>query len=143
KTLQVDPEQFAQNGKFISQSDGHGPSEHAQHWQLQRVPDEDGWWVVRNRASNKVLEVDALHPHLNGSYVQQWDYLAANAFNQHWGLGRVEFRSYKLVNRLNGKVLEVDAEHMGENGHRVQQWEDFGPNQQNQLWSLVRVESLG
>src|SRR5579862_8094619 len=90
KTLQVDAEQYTQNGKFISQSDGLGPGEHAQQWQLQRVPHEDGWWVVRNRASNKVLEVDALHPHLNGDYVQQWDYLGANAYNQHWGLGRVE-----------------------------------------------------
>jgi hypothetical protein len=142
KVLEVDLDHVTDNGKYLRQCYTRGDwGEHLQQWQMQRVGEDEPWVILRNRANNKVLELDALHPHRNGFYVQQWDYLGPHAHNQHWELRRVEFRCYKLVNRSNGRVLEVDAENLDRDGAYVQQWEDLGGHF-NQYWSFVRVEAF-
>ncbi len=103
-----------------------------QHWKLQLI--ESGVYIVINRHSGKVLDVDSSSG-LDGANIQQWTYVGGN--NQKWRLIDVGSGYYKLENFHSGKVMQVAGNSTADGANIEQRSSQAGALFQK--WIFVQV----
>jgi choice-of-anchor C domain-containing protein len=136
KVLDAAAEKLTENGDKIQLWDYNRKQKGSpnQHWEFKSVG--DGYYVIVNRASGKVLDAKRGDTGKNGCLVTQWDH-SKGAANQQWRLKK-NGPYYKILNRVSGKALDAAGEQLTANGCRIQLWTD-NPCE-NQLWRLDKAD---
>jgi hypothetical protein len=93
--------------------------------------DPNAWYVIRNAASGKVMDVSNAGC-CNGAWIHQWEYEGLT--NQQWRITNVGGAYYKIVARHSGRALDVESASTA-NGARIHQWTYGGYT--NQQWSFT------
>ncbi|HET7463016.1 MAG TPA: RICIN domain-containing protein [Longimicrobium sp.] len=99
--------------------------------------DPNAWYVIRNIASNKVMDVESAGC-CNGYIIHQWTYQGLT--NQQWQIQEVGGGYYKVVARHSGRVMDVKSASLSE-GATIHQWGYDGSL--NQQWSVYSSEAGG
>ncbi|HEV7589373.1 MAG TPA: RICIN domain-containing protein [Longimicrobium sp.] len=93
--------------------------------------DPNAWYVIRNAASYKVMDVSNAGC-CNGAWIHQWDY--EGLANQQWRITDIGGGYYKIVARHSGRALDVESASTSD-GARIHQWTYGGLA--NQQWTFV------
>jgi hypothetical protein len=99
--------------------------------------DPNAWYVIRNVATNKVMDVESAG-YCNGYYVHQWTY--QGLANQQWRIQEVGGGYYKVEARHSGRVLDVKSASLSD-GASIHQWGYDGSL--NQQWSIYSSDPGG
>jgi choice-of-anchor C domain-containing protein len=136
KVLDAAAEKLTENGDKIQLWDYNREQKGSpnQHWQFQSLG--NGYCVIVNRASGKVLDAKRGDTGKDGCLVRQWGRIPGAA-NQQWRLKK-EGPYYQLLNRATGKALDAAAEQLTNNGCRIQLWTNHTSG--NQLWRLDKAD---
>ena len=88
--------------------------------------DSSGYYIIRNKNSNKVLDVQ------NGgmtNYTNVWQYEENGSDAQKWVIQKNTNGSYSIISKLNGLYLDIQNGNIA-NGGNVQVYEGNGSNSQ-------------
>jgi hypothetical protein len=91
------------------------------------------YYVIRNVATNKVLDVESAGC-CNGYWVHQWTY--QGLANQQWRVVDVGGGYYKITARHSGRALDVQNASLSD-GAVIHQWDYQGL--EHQQWSLYNL----
>ena len=95
----------------------------------QTIP--DGYYVVVNRRSNKVMETTSGGT-ANGTAFDQWGYSGSNS--QKWTIAHQGNGQYKITGLASGRVMDVSGVSTA-NGAQIQLWDWLNGN--NQKWTVT------